>query len=173
MENDKTDIISAEEAELIAAQARLDQARKKKAEADEQKLMAARTALLQRQAAEEKALAEQRETQRLIEEKWTAKKKVEADTREAEQRKAAQEKLDLDNQLAAQELAKQKREAHEREILRLSDEAFALEQAARQAEADALRASAPTLTEPEISIHSSSHPLSKIFGVKTEVPEGA
>jgi len=166
-----TPALSPEEAELRAAHERLAEAKKRKALADEQKLLAARTAVLQRQAAEERALAEQRETQRIIEEKWLAKKKAEADAREAEQRKAAQEKLDLENVLAAQELAKQKREAHEKEILRLSDEAFALEQAARQAEGDALRASAPTLPEPEISIHSPSHPLSKIFGVKTEEPQ--
>lgn len=164
-----TPALSPEEAELRAAHERLAEAKRQKALADEQKLIAARTALAQRQAAEERALAEQRETQRLIEEKWAAKRKAEEDAREAEQRKAVQEKLDLENLLAAQELAKQKREAHEKEILQLSDEAFALEQAARQAEADALRAPTPTLPEPEISIHSPGHPLSKIFGVTQPV----
>jgi hypothetical protein len=164
--------LSPEEAELRSAQERLDQARKKKAEADEQKLIAARTAVLQRQAAEEKALADQREMQRHIEEKWAAKRKAEAEAEEAERRKAAQEKLELENLLAAQELAKQKRDAHDKEVRRLSDEAFALENAARQAEADALRMSAPAEEVKPVTIHSPEHPLSRIFGVtQPDVPE--
>jgi hypothetical protein len=110
--------------------------------------------------------------QRIIEEKWTAKRKAEADARDAEQRKAAQEKLELENLLATQELAKQKREAHEREVRRLSDEAFALETAARQAEADALRTSAPAVEEKPVTITDARHPLSMIFGVtQTKIPE--
>ncbi len=157
-----TPTLSPEEAELRAAQERLDQARKKKAEADEQKLIAARTALLQRQAAEEKVLAEQRETQRLIQEKWATIEAEKKAAREAEQRKAEQEKRELENLLAAQELAKQKREAHEKELLRISEEAFRLEQEAKQAEADALRVATPA-EEPAPSTLATT-PLGFLFG---------
>ena len=60
--------------EVQIAMQRLAEAKARKAIADETRLIAAKTALLDRQAVEERALALQREEQRMIQERWAKKR---------------------------------------------------------------------------------------------------
>lgn len=154
-----------EELELKLAQERLAEAKRKKALADEMKLAAARAAILQHQADEERALAEQREAQRIIEQNWIEKRKAEQEAKEAEQRKVAQEKLELEKLLATQEEAKRKREDHEKKIQQLEQEALMFEDAAKQAEVEALHMSTPKDETSPMTILMSAHPMSRFFGV--------
>lgn len=124
-----------EEKEIREAKERLSEALKKKAIAEDQKLIAARNALLQRQIEDEQRLADQREFARLAELQGLAKKREREEKEEAERRKAEQEKVELENRLAQEELKKFERDKHEKELLRLSEEAFRIEQEALQAEA--------------------------------------
>ena len=122
--------------------------------------------MLQRQIEDEQRLADQREFARLAELQGLAKKREREEKEEAERRKAEQEKVELENRLAQEELKKFERDKREKELLRLSEEAFRIEQEALQAEAEALRAGAIPDEPKPITLHSPEHPLSRVFGVE-------
>jgi len=158
--------------EVQIAMQRLAEAKARKATADETRLIVARTALMDRQAAEERALALQREEQRMIQEKWAAKRKAEEDAKQAEQRSAEEAKRQLAAEVERQEAKKREENAKQTEITRLSDEAFRLEQETNQVEAEIARGISLAQPEPTpVTINDARHPLSKIFGVTQVLPE--
>src|SRR6266853_3266880 len=158
--------------EVQIAMQRLAEAKARKATADETRLIVARTALMDRQAAEERALALQREEQRMIQEKWAAKRKAEEDAKQAEQRSAEEAKRPLAAEVERQEAKKREENAKQTEITRLSDEAFRLEQETNQVEAEIARGISLAQPEPTpVTINDARHPLSKIFGVTQVLPE--
>jgi hypothetical protein len=158
--------------EVQIAMQRLSEAKARKAIADEIRLVAAKTALMDRQAAEERALELQREEQRMIQAKWAAKRKAEKDAEEAEQRSAEEGKRRLAAEVERQEARKREENAKQAEITRLSEETFRLEQETKQVEAEVARGISLAQPEPApVTLNDARHPLSKIFGVTQAAPE--
>ncbi len=158
------------EQEMAQAQAALAAAKQKVADAQKLRITQAEIALQEwKQKEEEKILLRKLEADAIYK-KWAAKKRREEEERLAEQQRLQTEQITLEARLNKEQEELRKSQEHEKELRRLSDEAFRLEQQARQEEADALRVSAPIVAEEVITIHSPSHPLSKILGVKQVEP---
>src|SRR5713226_2361747 len=125
---------NTEELELRQAKERLAEAQKRKAIADEARLIAAKTAVMERQAETERFLAFQHEEQRKKTEKWariTAEKQA---AKEVERRADEEAKRQLSAEVERQEAKKREENARQAEITRLSEEAFRLEQETNQVE---------------------------------------
>jgi colicin import membrane protein len=150
----RPEIPSPEDAELAAAVARLEAARKAKTAVDAERAKA-------------QELFEARRKQQEIEAHWARKRAEEAAAKEAERQRQEAERRALEENLRKQEEADAVRRAHEAAIQKLSDEACMLEREVKLAEVDAMRDPAIIISEQEVvTIHSPSHPLSRVLGAK-------
>jgi hypothetical protein len=119
-------------------------------------------ALAELAAQKERELAEEREKNRQVQEHW-AKVKADKDAAELVQRmKEEQERRTLEAHLQAEEAASEARRKHEKRLEEISQAAFMLEAAAKQAEADLQRASTPVVVEPEVNVKT-NHPLAFLW----------
>ena len=159
---------SPEEIELKNAQARLEAAHQKKAQADELKLASARAAILQRESDEIENRRKSQEAYEAQVAKVLAKRTAEEDAYKAACQAADNERKAMERNLSELEADKQKREAHARRVKHLSEEAHRIEQEAAQATAEALRGELPVEEAEQITLQSEKHPLHFILDAGQE-----
>jgi len=158
------------EQEILEIQNRLEAAHKRKAAAEDLKITAARVKILER---EQELLTKQISSAQAREERLEEAKRKMAEVsaaKEVERRAQEAARIALENEMAALELAKQKREAHQKRLKQIADDAFRVEREAAQAFEESLRVTVAPEPEPEITLHSPTHPLSRVFGVTQDSP---
>jgi hypothetical protein len=140
------DEIATPEQELALAQQRLAEARKRIDLLEEARLQKLRQDIADAAAADERRRFLEAEERRLIEQRWLEKRRTEDVAAERERRAKEAAKRELEQSLAREEEEQRQRNEHEREIERLANEAFAVEQEAKRREAE-LYASTPVNQE--------------------------
>ena len=157
--------LSAEELEVREAMAKLAAAKQRRADAEAEKVRAAKVAIEERLASEARKRAEELEKYNAIVAEHERREAEKAVIRANEDRRKAAEKLELERRLNAAEEEQRERAARDKRLKDILDAAHQEEQAAIAAEADAIRAAAVDRpVEPPVTLNSAAHPLSFIFG---------
>ncbi len=166
----ETKQLTPEQIALEQARAQLEAARKRAEEAEQVRLAAVRAEIAEREAAAVRAEAEERQKFELQQEKIRQKREAERQERERIAREKAAEDMRLAQQQSALEESIRQRREQQALIDKLSQEAWQLEQQARQAEADAIRIKSQVNTVPDKpqSVTSESHPLGRVLFANRE-----
>jgi hypothetical protein len=143
------------EEELALAQERVAEAKRKLDALEQLRIQRLRQELADKAADEERRRFQQAEEQKLIEQRWLEKKRCEDEQCEAERRAKEAAQRELEHALAQAQEEQHQRQQHEKEIQRLADEAYLLEQEAKRREAE-LYANTPVVEAAADSVPATS-----------------